>query len=114
LIKVVALLRRNPALTPQEFRAYWTDVHVPMIKKLLPHLTKYTGSFPTSDPGSVQHVERAEIDAIVELSFPDRATMEADMSSPAFLTEERQKSSAYLMDMDATRSVVMEEIVVPL
>ena len=114
LIKAVALLRRNPALTPQQFRDYWTNVHAPMVKKLLPHLIKYTGSFPSADPGSVRYVDRAEVDAVVELGFPDRETMEADMSAPAFQTEERQKSSAYLMDMAATRSVVMEEIVVPL
>jgi uncharacterized protein (TIGR02118 family) len=113
LIKSVALLRRNPALTPQQFRDYWTNVHAPLVKKLLPHLVRYTGSFPTGDRGS-QYVDQADIDAVVELWFPDRETMEADMSAPAFQTEERQKSSAYLMDMAATRSVVMEEIAIPL
>jgi hypothetical protein len=114
MIKVVAFLHRNPALSPEEFRDYWVKVHVPMIKSRLPHLIKYTGSFPIPRPDSQRSIDGLEVDAIIELGFPDRATMEADMSAPAFLADDRQQSSAYLMDMSRLRSVVTEEIDVPL
>jgi hypothetical protein len=113
MIKVVAFLRRNPALSPEEFRDYWTNVHVPMIKSRLPHLVKYTGSFPAPGFDGDRSTPRADVDAIVELGFPDRATMEADMSSPLFLSADRQESSAHLMLMDELRSIVMEEVDVP-
>jgi hypothetical protein len=32
MIKVISMLYRNPALSPQEFREYWEKVHVPMVR----------------------------------------------------------------------------------
>jgi uncharacterized protein (TIGR02118 family) len=110
MIKVVALIRRNPNLSPQEFRDYWQNVHVPLVKRCLPGLTKYTGSFPANVPGIVAPGMDADVDLIVELGFPDRETMNANMNGPQFLSEERARSSATLMDLHNTRAVVMEEI----
>jgi uncharacterized protein (TIGR02118 family) len=105
VIKIIAYLRRNPALTSQEFRDYWTNVHVPLIKSKLPSLRHYAGCFPLAVPGRT-----LEADAIVELGFDDVETMEREMNAPAFLTPERQSSSAHLMDESFTRSVVVEVV----
>jgi len=51
VIKIIAYLRRNPALSSQEFRDYWTNVHVPLIKSKLPSLRHYAGCFPLAVPG---------------------------------------------------------------
>jgi hypothetical protein len=85
VIKIIAYLRRNPALTPQEFRDYWTNVHVPLIKSKLPSLRHYAGCFPLPVPGRT-------------------------LDAPEFLTPQRQSSSAHLMDETFTRSVVVEVV----
>ena len=114
MLKIVTLIRRNPALTPEEFRDYWTNVHVPMIKLRLPNLVAYRGSFPQSGVGTVDPDIETHYDAIVELGFADRAAMETDMNGPGFQATDRQESSARLMDLANTRALVMEEVEVPL
>jgi uncharacterized protein (TIGR02118 family) len=113
MIKIVAFLRRNPTMSQEEFVHYWKTVHVPMVKNKLPGLVKYIGNFPVgvrSDPNLVV----PDFDAIVELGFDSVESMKAAMSSPSFLSEERQISSAKLMDLGRTETMVVEEIVVPL
>jgi len=34
MIRLTALLRRNPALTAEEFHAHWRDVHGPLIQSV--------------------------------------------------------------------------------
>lgn len=114
MIKVVSHLYRNPALTPEEFRAYWEGTHVPMIKSLLPGLIHYTGSFPVTAQGPARPGTAIECDAIVELGFADLATMEREMGSERFNSPEREASSARLMQVDKVRSILVEEIAVPL
>lgn len=114
MIKIVALIRRNPALTPEAFREYWTNVHVPMIKERLPGLVRYTGSFPINPTGTVDAAIAAGYDAIVELGFADRAAMEKDMNGPGFQAADREASSAQLMDLANTQAMVVEEVEVAL
>jgi uncharacterized protein (TIGR02118 family) len=113
VIKIVALIRRNPNLTQKEFVEYWKTVHVPLVKKTLPGLVKYIGSFPVG-VDSPAEASVADFDALVELGFDSVESMNAAMSSPGFLSENRQISSAKLMDLSRIQSLVVEEIVVPL
>jgi uncharacterized protein (TIGR02118 family) len=115
MFKVVALIKRNPKLSREEFIHYWKTVHVPLVRPMLPGLVKYIGSFPVSDeaaPGS--GTSAATFDGMVELGFETREALEAAMSSPLFMSEERQRSSAALMDLVRTQTLVVEENVVPL
>jgi uncharacterized protein (TIGR02118 family) len=113
MIKVIGLMRRNPAMTQAQFVEYWKNVHVPLVKKSLPGLIHYVGNFPVikTSPGGTKV---SDYDGIVELGFESVAAAEAAMSNPAFLSEDRQISSATLMDMSRTESIVTEEIVIPL
>ena len=113
MIKVVAFIRRNPNLTQAEFVDYWKNVHVPMVKKRLPGLVKYIGSFPVGVKSAPEAIV-PDFDGLVELGFDSVESMQKAMSSPNFLSEERQISSAKLMDLSRTESLVVEEIVVPL
>lgn len=110
MIKIVALIRRRPDLEPKAFRAYWNDVHAPLVRERLPALIHYTGSFPLADAHGPVEVDAMQFDAIVELGFPDRAAMEADMSSNAFMAQDRRDSSAHFMDVRNSRAMVVEEI----
>lgn len=114
MIKSVSLLFRNPALSPEEFRTYWEQVHAPLVKRLLPGLVHYTGSFPVPGAGKSPHGDDIECDGIVELGWPDLATMKRDMASPGFNTPEREASSARLMDLSRTRVRVVEVVRVDL
>jgi len=114
MIKSVSLLFRNPELSPEEFRAYWEDVHAPLVKKLLPGLIHYSGSFPVQGAKQSPHGGAFECDGIVELGWPDAATMNRDMNSPEFNSPEREASSARLMDLSKTRIRLVEEVKVDL
>jgi uncharacterized protein (TIGR02118 family) len=106
LIKVISYIRRNPKLTHEEFREYWSNVHVPLVRSKLPGLRLYRGGFPVSAPG-----RQLDADAIVELGFADFETMERELNSPEFLAPERQASSAHLLDLSCDlKTVVVEEI----
>jgi uncharacterized protein (TIGR02118 family) len=114
MIKSVSLLFRNPALNPEEFRAYWENVHAPLVKRLLPGLVHYCGSFPVPGLAKSPHGEAIECDGIVELGWPDLETMNRDMTSPAFNSPERVASSARLMDLSRTLVRIVEEVKVDL
>ncbi len=110
MIKIVSLIRRNPALDPDAFRRYWQEVHAPLVRSRLPHLVRYTGAFPVRGAHGPVAVDAADYDLVVEMGFPDRQTMAADMTSPAFLAQDRQDSSAYFMDATSSRAIVVEEV----
>ena len=111
MIKLVVLIVRNPDLTPQQFRNYWEEIHVPLIRERLPGLVKYTGGFAVDAPGVVDPVNVLDgYDAVVELGFPDLETMQRDMTSPEFLADERGASSAALMVVSKTRAMVVDEL----
>lgn len=113
MIKIVAFIRRNPNLTQEEFVHYWKTVHVPLVKKRLPGLIKYIGSFPVGVKSAPEAIV-PDFDGLVELGFDSIESMNAAMSSPSFLSKDRQISSAKLMDLSRTESLVVEEIVVPI
>jgi uncharacterized protein (TIGR02118 family) len=112
MIKVIGLLRRNPQLTQEEFVRYWKTVHVPLVQKRLAGLVKYTGAFPIEVPSAPETAPR--YDGLVELGFETVASMQAAMSSALFLDDERKASSARLMDLTRTDTLVMEEIAIEL
>jgi EthD domain len=110
MIKVVSLLYRNQALSTQQFRDYWHQVHVPLVRAALPGLIHYTGSFPVADNRPWRPGAGLDYDGIVELGWADEATMVRDLGSPAFNTPEREASSAHLMDLPRIQTVVVEVV----
>ena len=106
MIKIISYIRRNPKLSHQEFRDYWTNVHVPLVRSKLPSLRLYRGSFPVRAPGR----ELGDADAVVELGFDDLETMDREMTAPLFMEAGRQASSEHLLDLSYVKSVVVEEI----
>jgi uncharacterized protein (TIGR02118 family) len=110
LVIAVGLVRRNPNLTPEQFKDYWLNVHVPMVKDKLPGLALYTGSFPL-ERGSTNSPS-ASYDAIVELGFESVEAMHQALNSLSFMSEERQISSAkFLVNAD---TLIVERYIVEL
>jgi len=110
LVRAVGLVRRNPNLTPEEFKNYWLNIHVPMIKDKLPGLALYTGSFPLV--GKSTEFPLAPYDAIVELGFESIDAMRQALNGPSFMSQDRQISSAKFLS--SADSLVMEKYVVEL
>lgn len=110
LVRAVGLLRRNPNLTPEEFRNYWLNVHVPMVKDKLPGLALYTGSFPLAAKSTESPL--APYDAIVELGFESVGALHQALNSPSFMSEDRQISSAKFLS--SADSLIMEKYIVEL
>lgn len=111
MIKIVALVARNPTLSKQEFRRYWEDVHVPLMKKTLPGLVKYTGGFPLKAEDEIDPAtEIGGYDLVIELGFPDIETMQRDFTSEAYLAPERVSSASKFMNMSLVRHILVEEV----
>ena len=72
VIELVAFIRRNPALTPPEFRDLWQQSPVPLIRSKLPGLRSYKGYLPTDEAAKL------DADAIVTLGFENLETLLRD------------------------------------
>lgn len=110
MIKFVTLLRLPTGKTRAEVTDYWFKVHAPLVQRCLPGLVRYTISFPVERPG----LPAQDCDAIVELCFADRATMERDLAGSAWQSDERKTSSAVVLDALLTRAFFVEEHTIPL
>lgn len=110
MIKIMSFIRRNPKLSPEEFREYWINVHAPLVLERLPRLIHYKGNFPLSETHVPVDIDATQCDLVVEMAFADRETMDAQMTSPGFLAQDREDSSNHFMDMAASSAIVVEEI----
>jgi uncharacterized protein (TIGR02118 family) len=107
MLKFMVVICKRAGMSTEEFEKYLRDVHGPLAKKL-PGLRKYVHNFPQED----LRRKRPAWDAIVELYFDDRATMEA-----AWKTSQGLASDADLpafADLNRTTWSVVKEIVTDL
>lgn len=58
---MIALLRRKPGVTPEEFADYWKHVHAPLVRSTLPGLRKYVLNFVQLGPN-----------VVVQLGYPPK------------------------------------------
>ena len=104
------LLTRRPETSHDEFRDYWLDEHVPLVREL-PGLARYTATLPTAP-------EHAEFDGIADLYFADldalwastgRETDSYDPGDPEQVAVRRDATE--FLDLDALRQFVGETTV---
>lgn len=117
MIKQISFINRPPGVSQEEFRAYWQDVHAELVKKKLPGLRKYTGSFPVSAPSGQKLPgggEQFHCDCVVELYFDDLESLMKAMTGPDWLGEDRKQSSLRALDYTRLQFIVADEYVVPL
>lgn len=77
VVKFMVVLYRRPDLSESEFQAYLRDVHGP-VAEAIPNLLHYTQDIVSRD-----HTRKHPgWDAIIELFWADRETMEAAWASP--------------------------------
>lgn len=63
----VSLVRRRPAISPEQFAEHWSTVHAPLARRHHPTLVRYVQNMVTATltPGA------PELDGIAELGFGD-------------------------------------------
>jgi uncharacterized protein (TIGR02118 family) len=77
MLKFMVVIYRHPDLTEKQFRRHLQEVHGPLAKNL-PGLRTYIQNIVGNDPRR----QPPGWDAIVELYFDDRSSMEAAWASP--------------------------------
>jgi uncharacterized protein (TIGR02118 family) len=106
MLKFMVVIYRRPDLSEEQFRRHLKEVHGPLAKKL-PSLKKYVQNYVSDDDAKREH---PGWDAIVELYFKDRESMERAWDSP-----EGAASDADLplfADLKRTTWSVVEEVTV--
>ena len=110
MIKMVALIKRKPELTPEQFRDYYEAHHAPMALRLLPMLARYQRDFVLRD-GTPEGDAFPEFDVVTQIGFETRADYDAfrgRLAEPDVLAEVRADEAKFLVS-DWTRSFLVEE-----
>jgi hypothetical protein len=86
VFKLMALVKRKPGLTHEEFKAYYEAKHVKFGEKHLPpYCLKYSRRYmtPIDSPMKLGQAPRPEFDCMVEFWFADEAQYKAFEASVA-------------------------------
>jgi uncharacterized protein (TIGR02118 family) len=103
MLKFVVVLYRRSDLTPEQFRRHLEDVHAPLAKAL-PGLRKYRQNHVLPDAAR----KHPGWDAVIELYFDNRASMEAAWQSPQGAASDADLP--LFADLDRTTWSVVEEV----
>ncbi len=68
MLKAIAFLKRNPNLSPEEFRRHYEEVHAPLAERLFPFVRKYVRNYVTTMPFAGKGKE-PQFDCITEEWF---------------------------------------------
>ena len=108
-IRSITLLKRRPGMSRAEFRAYYETHHRLIGERVLGgYATRYIRHFLTPTDGTDQ---AQDADAILEIEFPDEATMQAcfaAMADPA-VQAEIAADEEKLFDRSRIRTFNVEE-----
>ncbi|MFP4310489.1 MAG: EthD domain-containing protein [Nitriliruptoraceae bacterium] len=78
MIKLLALVRRRPDLSPEEFARYWTTVHAPLAEAQGPRGYVIDVRNPEQPAGALE-----DIDGVAEIWWDDHDHMERGLTSEA-------------------------------
>ena len=105
MLKFIVVLYKRQDLSAEHFRNYFRTVHGPLAERL-PDLRRYVQNFVAEDA----HRKHPGWDAVVELYFDDRASMEAAWASPEGIAATEDLKN--LADLERSSWSVVEECVV--
>jgi len=67
MVKVIALIKRKPGISREEFAKHYEEVHAPLAVKYLPSIKRYARNHIITPPG----VEEPGFDCISEFWYDD-------------------------------------------
>lgn len=110
MFKGIALLKRNPGLSPEQFRKHYEEVHAPLALKLVPTVRKYVRNHITTvafPPGAGE----PEFDCITEQWFDDVEGFQSMMDITASDTGRAlREDMERLLDTSKTVYLLVEEV----
>ena len=76
MVKAIALLKRKPGLSPEQFRKHYEEVHAPLAKRVFPFIKKYVRNYVSTMPFSSGDKE-PEFDCVTEEWFDNMEGFQA-------------------------------------
>lgn len=113
MVKLVALLRRRPDLTHEEFLAHWRERHVPLLRSLpefMAALRRYVHGVPAGGL-AVDATGGTPFDGAAEMWFDDLGAMQRAFALPCYAERIRPDEERFL-DLARCAVLVVEESVV--
>ena len=112
MVKGIAVLKRKPGLSQEEFIRHYEEIHVPLVLKHLPSIKRYVRNYVISTVVAPRGVEELEFDCITEQWFDDmqgfQAMMDFAASEPGRVIRDDEKN---FLDRKRTVYVLVEETV---
>ena len=71
MVKGIAVLKRKPGLSQEEFTRYYEEVHVPLVLSHFRTMRRYVRNYVVAPPG----VEKPDFDCITEFWFDNKAEL---------------------------------------
>lgn len=106
MITLIALLRRKPGLSVEQFQAYWLDVHAPKVCQL-PGLRRYVQSHTLL---SGYRKRTPACDGMAELSFDNSEVLRELAATAEFAAVQRDRSE--FIDVESRVEIVAEDVVI--
>lgn len=110
MVKGIAVLKRKPGLSREEFHQHYEEVHVPLVSKHIPTIKRYVRNYVVSSVVPKSDVEELEFDCITEQWFDDmegfQAMMDFAASEAGCVIRDDEKS---FLDRKKTVYVLVEE-----
>ncbi|MDD3799892.1 MAG: EthD domain-containing protein [Novosphingobium sp.] len=117
MIKCVALLRKHPHVSREEFIEYYETKHAPLVLSLLPGIVEYRRSFVQRDGAfPAQDGSPIDFDVVTEIWLPDREAHQRFLARAAEpeIAQRLAEDEAVMCDGTATRMVIVDEHASPI
>jgi len=98
--KLIALISRQPQLSPEAFREYYEANHAPLVRRLLPMIDRYTRSYLPAEPETPGPDGHANFDVLTELWFESDADLDSfwkRIRQPEVIAAIREDESHFLV-----------------
>jgi uncharacterized protein (TIGR02118 family) len=108
MIKLIVAVRRNPAMSVEEFQEHWRERHGPLVREN-PATARYVRRYVQCHTMPEEYEEgEVAFDGTAELWFDNRADKDAFFSDPDYL-KDIQPDEAVFADLERTVFFVTQE-----
>ena len=115
MIKVIIFIAAKAGISREAFRDYYETNHVPLVRRLLPMIGRYTRNYLEGPPMWRPDEPAPEFDVVTELWFADQAAFDAFVITVRNPEISRQIAAdeANFLDSTKTRLHLVEEQIAP-